>query len=81
MANRMSAIQMLAEGDAARIIGVKTSTLRSWRARLSGPAFHKMPGLRGAVRYDIRDIEAFLLECRQTPSVRAFVKEQLSGCL
>ena len=72
---------MLNEIAAAKVLGVKTGTIRGWRVRGTGPAYHKMPGLRGAVRYDIRDLEEFKRQCRHTPSVRAFVREEMSGRL
>ena len=73
--------QMLRTEEAAELLGIAPATLRCWKSRGLGPAVHKMPGLRGAVRYDRRDIEDFKLQCRQSPSVRAFVREEMSGHL
>lgn len=57
--------------SAAKVVGVKPATMRSWRCRGIGPAYVKLgPGLRASVRYHRRDLDRFLDQCRQTPSVR-----------
>jgi hypothetical protein len=57
--------------SAARVVGVKPATMRSWRCRGIGPTYSKLgPGVRAAVRYRRRDLEDFLDQCRQMPSVR-----------
>jgi Helix-turn-helix domain len=62
---------LLNDKQAAPLLGVAPATLRSWRCRGIGPAYTKFPGLRGGVRYDLRDIAEFRERCRCEPSVRA----------
>lgn len=57
--------------QAAEYLNVKRGTLESWRCRGIGPAYIKMPGGKGAVRYDRSDLEQFLTQNRHVPSVRA----------
>ena len=42
--------------EAARILGVKEPTLKSWRRKGIGPAWHKIGRV---VRYDDRDLDAY----------------------
>jgi len=62
---------LLSDKEAAPLLGVAPATLRSWRCRGIGPAYVKFAGLRGGVRYDVRDIAEYKERCRHTPSVRA----------
>jgi hypothetical protein len=62
---------LLTDKEAAPLLGVAAATLRSWRCRGIGPAYVKFAGLRGGVRYDVRDIAEFRERCRHTPLVRA----------
>jgi hypothetical protein len=62
---------LLTDKQAAPLLGVSPATLRSWRCRGIGPTYLKFAGLRGGVRYDVRDIAEFKERCRHTPSVRA----------
>lgn len=55
----------LRDTDAARILGVSPSALRSWRQRGRGPRFMSYQG--GAVRYLRADLEAFMASCRVSP--------------
>lgn len=48
------------ERQLAAMTGLKAKTLRRWRVFGRGPRFHK---LGGAVRYEIRDVEAWLAAC------------------
>jgi hypothetical protein len=57
--------------QAAEVLNVKRSTLEMWRCRGIGPAYVKMPGAKGAVRYHWHDLEQFLAQNRHVPSVRA----------
>ncbi len=52
---------LLTETEAAEILGCKVSTLRQWRLRRRGPAFHKIGGL---VRYDRGELLAFIESCK-----------------
>jgi hypothetical protein len=62
---------LLTDIEAAPLLGVAPATLRSWRCRGIGPAYLKFAGLRGGVRYDVRDIAEYKERCRHTPSMRA----------
>lgn len=68
---RMNDNLLLTDKEAAPLLGVAPATLRSWRCRGIGPAYVKFAGLRGGVRYDVRDIAEFRERCRHTPLVRA----------
>lgn len=43
---------------AAKVLGITSRTLRNWRNAGSGPRFAK---IGGAVWYNLRDLEAFML--------------------
>jgi hypothetical protein len=62
---------LLRTEQAAEFLNVKSSTLEMWRCRGIGPAYVKMPGAKGAVRYHMLDLEQFLAQNRHVPSVRA----------
>jgi predicted DNA-binding transcriptional regulator AlpA len=67
-----AAEKLLNDNEAAEQLGVSPATLRSWRCRGIGPAFLKLGnGIKSAVRYSVSDIEQFIAQCRQVPSVRA----------
>lgn len=57
--------------QAAEVLNVKRSTLEMWRCRGIGPAYIKMPGSKGAVRYHRSDLEQFIAQNRHVPSVTA----------
>ncbi len=61
------------EKDAAAILCVKVPTLRRWRWAGKGPRFLK---IGGAVRYDLADLEAFIVASRRhsTSTDRAAVQ-------
>ena len=44
----------------ARVLGLSPGTLRTWRWAGDGPRFHRLNGLKGAVRYRRDDVEAWL---------------------
>jgi hypothetical protein len=48
------------EKELAQIIGVPVGTLRYWRLHRKGPKFAKLG--RG-VKYDLRDVEAWIAAC------------------
>ena len=58
----MTTYTIIDEKDAAAILCVKVSTLRKWRWAGKGPRFLK---LGGAVRYDLADLEAFIVASRR----------------
>lgn len=49
--------------SAAAYLGVAKNTLDKWRIAGKGPAFSK---IGGAVVYDERDLDSFLIACRRT---------------
>jgi hypothetical protein len=63
---------LLADKQAAPLLGVEPATLRSWRCRGIGPTYVKLGlGPKAACRYNPLDIEAFIAQGRHIPSVRA----------
>jgi predicted DNA-binding transcriptional regulator AlpA len=54
---------LLAEAEAARILGLSVKTLRRWRWAGQGPSFRK---LGRAVRYASSDLEAYIADARRT---------------
>ena len=60
--------QVFDEKEAARVLGVAIQTLRNWRHKRKGPAYHK---IGKAVRYRMADLEAYLQECRIDPEESA----------
>jgi hypothetical protein len=63
---------LLTDEQAASLLAVSPATLRSWRCRGIGPTFIKMGnGAKAPVRYAGSDLEQYITQCRQVPSVRA----------
>jgi hypothetical protein len=54
----------LSEKQAAEYVGISVSTLRRWRKRGVGPPYFK---LGSVIRYTTTDLDAFIIENRQTP--------------
>lgn len=54
---------LINEHHAAQILGLKVSTLRRWRWSGDGPPFVKVGA---AVRYDPRELDAFIAAGRRT---------------
>jgi excisionase family DNA binding protein len=52
--------QYLSTKSAAALLGLGTSTLELWRAKGKGPAWVKLPGAGGAVRYNRAELESWL---------------------
>lgn len=52
--------------EAAAYCGYSAATLETYRIRGGGPQFIKRPGRRGAVLYDIRDLDAWMGVDRRT---------------
>lgn len=63
--------RLLSTAAAADILQVPAGTLRYWRKVGVGPAWLK---LEGTIRYDVRDIETYVEQCRHQPSVRAHME-------
>jgi hypothetical protein len=61
---------LLSEARVSEVLGVSPVTLRSWRCRGVGPAFIKMgSGTKAPVRYAESDIDKFIEQNRQVPSL------------
>ena len=69
-------ITVLNEKQAAIELGLAVATLRNWRCREVGPAFHK---LGRSVRYDRLEIERYKRESRHEPSSALAAKETHRG--
>jgi hypothetical protein len=66
--------QLVTDILAADLLGIKPSTMRSWRCRGVGPSYVKLGrGKKAAVRYDRRDLDRFVEQGRHVShsSVRA----------
>jgi len=61
-------LELLDEREVARIIGVSLATVRHWRLLRRGPIFLRCVG---AVRYDPRDVYAWLESTRRVPTLEA----------
>jgi predicted DNA-binding transcriptional regulator AlpA len=59
--------------EAAAMLGTTEGTLKSWRARGTGPDRVK---LGAAVRYDVAHLLDFIKKNTRTPSVRALVEDR-----
>ena len=53
-------LRMLNSSELSEIIGIKSATLRSWRKRGFGPNFIKADGLKGQVRYMVKDVRTWI---------------------
>ena len=69
----MKAIQLLTSKQVSIMLGIPEGTLRYWRNVGLGPIWHK---LEGSIRYDLADVEAYVLSSRRVPSVRAFMEQR-----
>lgn len=59
---------MLTPEEAARHLGIKVSTLASWRFTSVGPAYYRVGNGRGSsVRYRLDDLDAWLQAHRVEP--------------
>lgn len=53
--------RLLSTVEAARLLGLQPSTLEVWRCRGGGgPRYTRIGNNRGAIRYDIRDLDAYI---------------------
>jgi len=58
---------LLRTTDAARLLGIKPATMKVWRHRGTGPAFHRIgSGATSPVAYRFSDLMAWLEERRFT---------------
>lgn len=69
----MKQIKLLTAKQLSPILGIPEGTLRYWRNVGLGPVWHK---LEGSIRYDVRDVEAYVESSRRIPSVRAYMEER-----
>ncbi len=61
MKHQHIAQRFLNEFEVAELLGLSAKTLRRWRLFGRGPKFRRFGGAqRGAVRYDIADIESWV---------------------
>lgn len=67
--------KLLTTNEAAERLNIPSGTLRYWRKIGVGPVWLK---LEGTIRYDAADIEAYLVQSRRTPSVRAVLDKELA---
>lgn len=76
MAMERRSKRMLTTEDAADYLGLSPRTLEKWRknprtdGRPKGPDFHD---LDGNIRYDVRDLDAYLKQTRKVPGEGSFV--------
>ncbi len=67
--NRKCLAPLFNERDAADYLGVKPGTMRTWRWLGIGPKFVRLSGR--AIRYDGRDLAAFVAERTCVPAEAA----------
>lgn len=70
---------MLSTEEAAKKMGVAPATLRGWRMEQLGPAYIRIS--RQCVRYDERDVEAYIASRRFDPSARASLERKANAAL
>jgi hypothetical protein len=66
-------MKLLTAKQLSLVLGIPEGTLRYWRNVGLGPVWHK---LEGSIRYDVRDVEAYVESNRRIPSVRAYMEER-----
>ena len=66
--------------EQASRLGMMPATLRNWRCRVIGPAFHKLSRGPNGIKYAVEDLDEFLVSRRHVPSVRASV-ERVHGAV
>jgi hypothetical protein len=66
-------MKLLTAKQLSLMLGIPEGTLRYWRNVGLGPVWHK---LEGSIRYDVRDVEAYVESNRRIPSVRAYMEER-----
>jgi excisionase family DNA binding protein len=71
---RSGSARLLTSKETAEILSIPEGTLRQWRCAGKGPVFIKLGGK--SVRYNRTDLDEFIRQGRQVPSVRAFMEEQ-----
>jgi predicted DNA-binding transcriptional regulator AlpA len=64
----MRDVTLLTTRQVAQRLGLADSTLREWRMKLVGPRFVKLNAR--CIRYDERDIEAYVEARKYDPSAR-----------
>jgi excisionase family DNA binding protein len=57
--------ETMSTDEAAQFLGVKRSTLETWRAKRRGPTYCKPGGKR--VTYRVADLRAYLAACAVDP--------------
>ncbi len=63
----LSLDERLTPDEVAQLLGVTTSTLKSWRSERTpkaGPAYYRIPHKGHRICYSIKDIEAFIVSQR-----------------
>ena len=60
-------MQLLAPPEVADILGIKVSTLTQGRWAGRGPSWHRLGGGsgKGAIRYSLADLQAYITASRQ----------------
>lgn len=61
--------ELLNQDDAARILGVRSQTLASWRFNNRGPRYLRV---EGSILYRRSDVESYLRECAVSPEPRPY---------
>jgi predicted DNA-binding transcriptional regulator AlpA len=70
---------MLSTEEAAKRMGVDSSTLRGWRSDQVGPPYFRIS--RQCIRYDDRDVDAYIAARRYDPSARANLERKANAAL
>jgi predicted DNA-binding transcriptional regulator AlpA len=65
--------KLISTKEAAEMLGTTEGTLKSWRARQTGPNWVK---LGASVRYDVADLLDYIKRNTRFPSVRALVEDR-----
>ena len=58
----------------ARVLNLSPGTIRTWRWSGAGPKFHRLNGLKGAIRYRRHDVEIWLSEQAIDPAQKGKIR-------
>jgi predicted DNA-binding transcriptional regulator AlpA len=64
--------RILTEGEVSRVLGIKQRTLQRWRALGVGPQYLRLS--ERSVRYQLKDIQDWILECKEVTKKKVIIR-------